>query len=120
MTWTLCTSGQAVGKAGKGINLDISTSGAHLADWNDEAEAVICDIARVNVVSNYNSLTSNGKKILQDLCSSMVAQKLVSYDMSGYPSQRTAETILDVLENSIRRNINFIEDDKIKTYLSAT
>lgn len=120
MSWTFCTSGQAIVKAGANANSAITISNQTLADWSDEAEHMICNIARVDLIGSYSSLTANGKDILQNIASAMVAQNIVTYDLSSYSSNREAETILDVLENNIRRGINLIENDKIKSYLGAT
>ena len=120
MTWTLCTSGSAIAKAGAGANSIIIADDTNLAIWSDEAEAYVCDTARVDVVSNYENLTSNGKRILSELASSLVAQKIINYDMSGYTSRSEASMMLNVLENNIVRTISLISDDKIKTYLEAT
>lgn len=119
MAWTLCTSGSAIVKAGVNANSTIVASGSVLSNWSDEAEAYVCDLTRFDVVTNFSSLTSNGKQILQTLCSSMIAQRILAYDPSGYFS-RQAETILDVLENEIDRCSVLVKDDKIKTYLQAT
>jgi len=119
MTWTFCTSGQAIAKAGANISTAISQSGQILADWNDEAESVICDIARVDLVTKYSSLTTNGKVILGDLCSSLMAQQIIRHETDNI-GLNSSITRLNVLENNIRRNIGLIEDDKVKTYLGAT
>lgn len=119
MAWTLCTSGSAIRKAGANANSTIVASGSALSDWSDEAEAYVCDITRVDVVTNFGSLTSNGKQILQTLCSSLIAQRIIGYDMSGYFS-RQAETMLDILENEIDRCERLVKDEKVKTYLEAT
>lgn len=120
MTWTFCTSGAAINKAGANANSTIVASGAALTNWCDEAEAFICSEARVDLVTDYSNLTANGKHILQQLCSDIIGQQIVGYDMGGYVDRREAETILDILENRIRRNISLITNDNIKTYLGAT
>jgi len=120
MTWTLCTSGAAIAKAGLNANSTIIASGTYLAGLSDEAESLICDSVRVDVVTGFAGYTTNGKLILQSLASNIIAQKIVAYDMSGYTSRAEAQTILDVLENSIRRELNLIENDRIKTYLQIT
>jgi hypothetical protein len=119
MSWTFCTSGAAISKAGSRANSTIVASGATLATWSDEAENVICDVARANLINSYSSLTTNGKSILGNIASSLIAQKIISYDISSYGSSRTAETILDILENEIKRGLTLIEEDKIKKYLGA-
>ena len=119
MTWTLGTSGSAIAKAGAGANSIIIADDTNLAIWSDEAEAYVCDTARVDVVSNYENLTTNGKKILDELASSLIAQKIINYDIDAI-GRGTANMMLNVLENNIVRAISLISDDKIKTYLEAT
>ena len=120
MAWTLCTSGAAIIKGGANVNSTIKASGSTLASWSDESEAIIANTARSDVVTNYASLTANGKQILGNLASSLVAQKMIHYDMSGFTSRAEAQTMLDILENDIRRGLKLIEDDKQKTYLGIT
>lgn len=119
MSWTFCTSGSAILKAGANRNTAIAASGSTLANWSDEAESVICDMARVDMITNYSSLTSSGKQILSELSSSMIAQKIISYDMSGY-TKSEATLMMNVLENNIVKSAALIKEDKVKTYLAAT
>lgn len=120
MSWTFCTSGAAISKAGANVNSTIKASGATLADWSDEIENQICNEARVDLVTNFGSLTSNGKQILHQIASAAVAQRMVAYDINSYPSVSEAETILDLLEDQRAEGLKQIKDDKIKTYLGAT
>jgi len=120
MVWTLCTSGQAVIKAGTNANSTIIVSGQALKEWSEESESVISSVANVDVVTGFSGYTTNGKLILQRLCSNMIGQQIVGYDPAGYTNQREMETILDVLENQIRQDKALIKDDKLKTYLGAT
>jgi hypothetical protein len=120
MTWTFCTSGAAIVKAGANANSTIVASGAVLADWSDEAESIICDIARDDLVTDFASLTANGKQILQNMSSALVAQKIIMYDMSGYTSRTESVTMLNILENDITRGIRLIKEGKAKRYLGAT
>lgn len=120
MSWVFCTSGQAINKAGRSANSTITASNQALASWSDEVEEFICNVSRVDMITNYNSLKANGKEILQMLASSMIAQNIIGYDIASYPLSRHAETILDLRENEIRRCLKLIEDDKVKTYLQAT
>lgn len=120
MSWTLCTSGSAIAKAGNNANSTITASGSTLAAWSDEVESEICDITRYDVVTNYGDLTTNGKKILNRLASAMIAQQIITYDLGSYGSMRNAETILDFLEGQITKATAILREDKNKTYLSIT
>ena len=117
MTWTLCTSGSAIHRAGANVSSTIATSGSALTNYSDEAEARISSLARYNVVTNYGSLTTEGKKILQELCANLIAEKMINYDLSGYTTLGEGTTMLNVLRTNTQEIINMIIEDKIKTYL---
>lgn len=119
MAWIFCSSGQAVIKAGR-LAPSITASGSVLGPWSDEVEDTICSLTRSNLITNYSSLTTNGKKMLQSLSSSMIAQKIIGYDLSAYNSTREAETMLDILENEIQKILKKLDtDDNVKRYLGA-
>ena len=120
MSWTLCTSGAAVVKAGANADSGIATSGAILAQWSDDVENEICALTRKDIITNYGSLTSNGKQMLGRLAASKIAQEIIVYDASGFTSRFEAELMLDKLENDIRKIESIIKDDKHKTYLGIT
>lgn len=119
MSWTLCTSGAAINKAGAQANTTIVASGAALAQWSDEAESYACDVARYDIITNYGSLTTAGKYIFQDLASSLVAQKIINYEPEAI-GKNGAALRLNVLENNISKAVNLIKEDKVKTYLAIT
>lgn len=119
MAWTLGTSGAAIYRAGIGASSIIVGSGAALAAYSDEAEAVICDTARYDVITNYSSLTANGKKVMQMVHNAYVAQKIVQYSARGYANLREFETVMDLCENDVRRGLALIEGDKVKTFLAV-
>ena len=120
MTWTLCTSGSAVHRAGANVSSTIATSGSALADYSDEAEARISSLARVNVVTSYTAFTSEGRKILQELAANLIAEKMINYDLSGYTTLGEGTTMLNVLRTNTQELINMITEDKIKSYLVIT
>ena len=120
MTWTLCTSGSAIEKAGANVSSDIKTSGSALANWSDESQDYISSVAHQDVVTNFSSFTTEGKKILQRLSSNLIAFEMVGYDDKNFNSQRSFETKLDILKNNIDKDTNLIDDDILKTYLGVT
>jgi len=119
MSWTLCTSGAAIAKAGANVNTTIIASGTTLANWSDEAEAYACGLARFNVVGGFASLTTNGKQVFQDLTSNLIAQKIIGYQPEALGSS-SAATRTNILENNIQRIVKIITEDKNKTYLAIT
>lgn len=120
MAWTLTTSGSAIASAGADVNPDIKASGSTLEIWSNQVESRISDIVKVDVVNGFSGFTSEGKQILAELADSMIAQKMVAFDTSNYITQRSAETLLDTLENVITDNKKLIENDLVRTYMKVT
>ena len=112
MSWTLCTSGAAISKAGTNANSDIKISGAILAEWSNEVEGTINTITRKDWITNKASANFSGA--LADLASDLIATKIINYDMSGYTSRLEAQTMLDILNNNINKNFKALEDERNK------
>lgn len=120
MSWTLCTSGAAVAKAGVNANTTIVASGTFLGNLSDEAESSACALARYDVVTNFASLTAKGKEVFQKYCTAYIAQGIVAYDATGYLGLLEATQILNVLENQKKEVERLITEDKNKTYLAIS
>jgi len=119
MSWTLHTSGGAVSTAGANANSTITVSGSTLELWSDEAESMCCNEARVDLVTNYSTLTASGKNILQSICDAYVAQKIIGYEPEAIGNTGAALR-LNILQNQISTGLNQIKEEKVKTYLNAT
>lgn len=110
MTWTLCASGAAIAKAGSHVNSGITTSSA-LAVWNLESEGRIESQTRRSWVDNYAGLPAGIKGVLADVCSSLIAMKIISYDTTGYLS-READTLLNVNDEIAAQGMAVLKDFK--------
>ena len=132
MSWTLCTSGSAIVKAGanasailcsgSGIvqNTDGKTGAQCLAEFSDEVEGTICTKTRYNWVSNYSSITSQFKPILAELSSDLIAMKIMGYDLSGWGSKNEYLTMLNILKDNSDKCFDALEKDEIKKKIGAT
>lgn len=109
MSFTLCTSGAAVYKAGANADPNATSSGAILAEWSDEVEGTICTITRRDWVTDWTSLEANYKPILSDLASDLIAMKIINYNMEGYTGLNEASTMLDVLRDNANRNLDILK-----------
>jgi hypothetical protein len=116
MSWELCTSGQAIAKAGANANVNIiGLSGVTIiGKFYDEAAASVNTISRRDWLALSGATTANFKAVIADLISDIVAMKIINYDMSGYTSRLEAQTMLDVIRDNVMRNIDSIKDDKNK------
>ncbi len=112
--WILCTSGSAIAKAGANANTTIVASGSVLLEWSKEVEATICTTTRKDWITAYSSLGANFKEILNNLSSDLIAMKIISYDPSGYASQREAELMLDVLYDNQLKNMQILREQENK------
>lgn len=123
MSWTLCLSGSAILKAGYNVNPDIvdyGTNQTFLDQLSKEAEAMACGITGVDVVTQWGSLTANGRAVLSQYCSASIAQMLASYEPSAYsPSEFTF--ISNLLENQKGEAEALMKDKKfVADYLGGT
>lgn len=114
MSWTLCTSGAAILKAGTHANSTIIASGASLAIWSTEAEGRIEAETRRTWVDNYSGLSTGIKGVLGDVCSSLIAMNIISYDTTGYLT-READTLLNVNDEKISRGLTILRDFESNT-----
>jgi len=99
MSWTLCTSGQAIRKAGGNANSNIIISGQALADFSDQVEGVVCMKTKKDWISS-GAGNDRISGALIDVTSDLIAMKIINYDMSGYTSKLEAQTMLDVLKDN--------------------
>lgn len=120
MSWTLCTSGSAIVKAGANANSTIVASGSALAEFSDEVEGTICAKTRYNWVSGYGSVTAQYKPILANIASDLIAMKIIGYDMSGYTSRYEALTMLNILKDNSDKIYESLERDEIKKKIGVS
>ena len=119
MSFTLCTSGAIVTKAGAGVSSTASTSGAILEQYSNEAEAFCNALSRYDWVTNYSTLTdANTKVLLGEACSNIGGIYLISYDMSGYTTRFEAEDMINILWARTDRIINLLRDQKVVDMVS--
>lgn len=118
MSWTLCTSGSALKKAGVNANTNMTTYAekTFCDQLSDEAESIACDIARYDLVTNYASLTANGKAVCAQFCEAVVAQNIIGYDVDSL-GRGTATLMMNVLENQKVEAQKILEDSNKKAYL---
>ena len=113
MSFTLCTSGQIVMKAGANVNSDAAISGLLLSAFSDQAEGTINSMSREDWVTNYSGLNANSRQILNEIASNLGAIYLIAYDMSGYTSRGEAESMITVLRDAVLRGMSLIRDKKV-------
>ena len=108
MAWTFCTSGAAIAKAGLNANSLVVADGTKLAEWSDEVEGTINAITRKDWISSLPSANFLG--ILEDTASDMIATKIINYSIADYTSKAEAQTMLNVLDRNMTRNLEVLKD----------
>jgi hypothetical protein len=124
VTTTFCTSGMVLAKVGIGYNTNLDGKAAAIVSsdfiidlWIVEAEAYINALCRNDFVTNYSSMTSSGKKLLQDIASSYAAIQAISYDLSGFSSRAAAEDKMNLLREKVSNGIKILEQQKTQDFL---
>jgi len=113
---TLCTETQVKHKAGNGAS-STSSASTYITDFIEQAEGIINAMTRKDWVAIYGNLNSSVKGILEETCSNMAAIYVVQYDMSGYTSRIEAEDIINILRDSILKNISVLRDLKVQEFM---
>ena len=116
---TMCLSAGVLLKAGANYSNDLNagtqgmTGKDIIEEWIEEAEMRINAITRYDWVTNWASIDAEFIDILQETCSAMAAMRAISYDMKGYSQLSEAQTMLDVLKDTIDQNIEILRDETI-------
>ena len=109
--WNFCTSAAAIAKAGVHANSTIVASGARLAEYSAQVEGSINSETREDWISSPPSANFAGA--LAEAASSLIGNKIVNYDPTGYIS-REAETIMDVNDDSASKVIAALKKEENK------
>ena len=83
MTFTFCSSGAIVQKAGNNANSTAVASSAILEQASNDAEGFICTATRYDWITNYSSIASFAKLCLADAASNLGAKDIIGYDMES-------------------------------------
>lgn len=116
MAFAFTTSGAVKKAAGANVNSTIIADGDQLDDWSDKIENEICAVARYDCITNYASLTTNGKQILGEIEDAKIAQKIINYEPEAIGTIG-ATLRLNFLQNQLSQGMRMIDDGKIKKYL---
>lgn len=122
MSFTLCTSGAIVIKAGANVSSTAAASSALLEQFSDEAEGRLCAETRYDWVANFTSLSAshpNFIPVLADATSAYAGAMLITYNMSGYTNRGYAEDLINVNMDRFQKAVKFLIEDKNKTAMGA-
>lgn len=91
---------------------------AYINDYMTQAESLINVRTRFNWSDAYSGLNADIKGILKEVASAIAATSVINYDMSGFTSRAEAETMLDVLNNSINRGLSILKEIAQQTFIN--
>lgn len=113
----LCLSGSAVLKAG--ANVSTAFTEANYTELINQAESFIVVATEYDWVTNYGTISTNKKKILEEATSNMTAIYLIEYDMSGYTTRQEAENMINILRDRYMQCIGMLVTETNKDYLKG-
>ena len=116
MAYIMTTEVEIQQKAGAGVNAAAFTT-TEMTAANLRAESLVCCILRYDASTNYGTLQTFAKLILNDICSSFAAIEAICYDMSGYTTRIEAEDMINVLRDGMLRNLAIIRDMKVREFI---
>ena len=119
MAFTLHTSGGSKATAGANVNATIILDGTSLDLWSNEAESMCCNECDYDLVTNYATLTANGKAICSSICDAYVGQKIIGYE-PGAVGNTEAALRLNLLQTQISKGLSQLKDSSIKAYLAIS
>ena len=115
MTTTLCTSGAVKLKAG--ANVSTALTDAQYTTLINEAESFMSVNSKYDWVSNYSSLSTQGKAFLEDATASHAAFSAINYNMANYTSRVEAQVMLNTNWNKVVESVNLLRDDKFRSFI---
>jgi len=106
-------------KAGSGMSTaSFGTSSMILSAA--QAEGVLNTATRFDWAANTSSITSASfTGMLNNVVASLVGVDAVSHDMSGYPSRIVAEDKINILRDSVLRDLSILRDIKTQEFIGA-
>lgn len=115
MSWSLCTSGSAIAKAGVNANSKFQppiTAAVEMAEFSDQSEATFCMKTRRDWITTAGSAVI--MNAVEDAVSADIAIKLIEHDMSGY-IKGEAQTMLDALTSKYDTIVADLREEENQT-----
>lgn len=108
MSWTMCTSGQAITRAGVNANSTIiSYSDPTILDsFSDQVEGLIEAETGLAIIDNWAGYKLSGAANMA--AAAKIAMAIVGYDVTGYLT-READTVLNVNDQDYKLAIKNIK-----------
>ena len=111
----MCSEAEIDQKTGDGVSGSVTEAMKNASTL--QAESVVNAFCRYNFSDAFSGLSSDVKYLLSDVVSGLVAIELIAYDMSGYTSRTEAENKINVLRDSVLRNLSLLRDKKVQEFM---
>ncbi len=82
-----------------------------------EAESYINCVTQYNWSDAYAGLNTDVKGILKMTASALSAMAVINYDIRNFPSVRSAELALDVLNEQVNKGIQQLKENAIRQFV---
>ena len=100
-----------------GANVSASWTEAMTTAAGLQGENMVNCLCRYNWSDVWATTSADVKYLISDIVSSFVAIQAICYDMSGYTSRVEAEDMINVLRDSMIRNMAILRDEKTQTFM---
>ena len=117
MAFTLCSSGAAIADAGTHASSYAINTTAVLEGWSDQAEGKICAECHTDFVTNYARLPTQIQNAAGDICSALIAQRIITYDPTGY-LRREADLLMNSLDDRVIKGLAVLKQKEFQRFSS--
>jgi hypothetical protein len=114
---TMCSLSDALAKGG--ASLPRFEDGDIINSYVRQAESFINVATRYNWIDNYTGLNVDVKYFLSQVVSDQVGIYLINYSMGSYGSRTEAEDMINVLRDSMLRNISILREQLNKDFVNG-
>ena len=114
-TGIFATSDEILVKAGE--NYDTSITEARINALCLQVESLINCICRYNFSDAYSTLNADGRGILSEVASNIIAIYIITFNMSGYTSRVEAEDMINILRDAALRGLSLLRDVKVRDFI---
>lgn len=115
MALTLTT--EATIKLHAGINYDTNLTSGNWETYGNQAEGLICGECGYDFVTNYASINTVGKYLLDLATATLAAILGVKYNMANYQSYTEAQTIMSANIDLYEKTILKLKDEAYRDFV---
>lgn len=111
MAATFTSTTNCIDKAGENADATIVADTTTITEWIEHAEAYVCARTFIDFRTDYSSFSTELKDMLDEVTSSLVAMRIITYNPIGYLT-READSLLNLNDGIVETMITALSKYK--------